>query len=236
MNNKEYLKAELKICFELIDTILECHYAGKKNMYRLLAGQLRILLCHKNRGNMLLPRVFPEIVLSSLKTIDWSDEKNEEIMMHDPNGDARISRMPFEIIRYSNGLVVADLFFNKDEMLDTKSWINQALTYNPTPLTINDIIIHIAEKGGGAHVDNSPSPQLRYMRQRTPTGQTYAEMFIIALARTVQLIGEELFNYEAPKVPFELRNDKHERYNSLVVAHKEKANALSNFPKDRTKK
>ena len=74
------------------------------------------------------------------------------------------------------------------------------------------------------------------MRQKVPTGQTYEEMFIIALARSIQLIGEELFKYKGVKVPFELRNDEHERYSSILVAHKEKAAALSNYPNDKTKK
>ena len=234
MDNTEYLKSELRKCFELIDTILECHYSGKKYMYRLLAGQLRILLCH-GQGNRLLPRVYPELILSSLKTIDWSANRNEEIMIHDPSGNARIARMPFEIIRYSNGLVVADLFFDEDKRLDIKSWINQSLTHNPVSLTIEEVIINIADKGGGSHVDNTPSPELTYMRQKVPTGQTYSEMFILALARTAQLISENLFDYKGPKVPFELRDDAHERYSSIVVAHKEKAVALSNYPNDKTK-
>ena len=233
MNTEKYLKAELKECFEIIDTLLESFYLGKNHIYKPLAGQLRIMLC-KGTGNRLLHRVYPKLILTRLKKMDWSKEKSEEIMMHDPSGKALITRMPFEFTSYSNGLVVADLLFDKDKMLEIQSWKDQVVTHCPTSLTINDIIIHIADKGGGSHMDNIPTDELNYMKYKIPTGQTYAEMFIIALARTVQQIGENLFNYEGSKVPFKLLNDAHEKYNIAVVAHKEKAASLSNYqPKNK---
>lgn len=33
------------------------------------------------------------------------------------NGDTRIASMPYEITRYSNGLVISDLLPNKEKML-----------------------------------------------------------------------------------------------------------------------
>lgn len=207
-------------------------------MYKPLAGQLRILLCDstKKKDNSLLPRVYPNIQLSGLASINWSNNKSSFTALYQaPNGTARIASMPYEITQYSNGLAVADLLYNEEEMLDIPSWINQCVTHYPTSLTIQDIVRHIADKGGGAHVDSNSSAKLKYMSQSTPAGRPFGELFILALARLAQAIGEELFNYEGVKMPFELRNARHTKYNSLLVAHHERAEALTKAYSGHTK-
>jgi len=234
----EYLKNQLKESFKVIDTCLACCYEKETHMYKPLAGQLRILFCDstKKKDNSLLPRVYPNIQLSSLASIDWSNNKSSYVALHQPlNGTSRIASMPYEITQYSNGLAVADLFCNKDIMLDIPSWMDQCVTHHPTSLTIRDIVRHIADKGGGAHVDSNSSAQLRYMNQSTPVGRPFGELFILALARLAQAIGEKLFSYEGVKVSFELRNAQHTKYNSLLVAHHELAEALTKAYSGRAK-
>jgi hypothetical protein len=226
----EYLKSQLKDCFKVIDTCLACFYANENHMYKPLAGQLRILLCDSLRGkdNSLLPMVFPDLRIGSLTSIAWSDHRNGLLALHQPpNGNARIARMPYEITRYRNGLVVSDLLCDNNRVLDISSWMDQHITYHPTPLTARKIVRHVADKGGGSHVDKNSSPQLRYMKKLTPTGQTFGELFVLALGRLVQAIGERLFDYSGPKVPLELQNDSHEKFSSLLIAHVEYAAALS---------
>lgn len=156
--------------------------------------------------------------------------------LHQPSdGTARIATMPYEITQYSNGLAVADLLCNKEVMLDVPSWMDQCVTHHPISLTIRDIVRHIADKGGGAHVDSNSSAELRYMSQSTPVGRPFGELFILALARLAQAIGEKLFKYEGVKLPFELRNARQIKYNLLLVAHHELAEALTKAYSGRTK-
>ncbi len=238
METDEYLKNQLRESFKVIDTCLSCCYAKETHMYRPLAGQLRILLCDstKKKDNSLLSRVYPNIQLSGLASIDWSKNECSFVALHQPSdGTARIASMPYEITQYSNGLAVADLLYNNEVMLDIPSWMDQCVTHHPTSLTIRDIVRHIADKGGGAHVDSNSSAELRYMSQSTPVGRPFGELFILALARLAQAIGEKLLKYEGVKVPFELRNAQHTKYNSLLVAHHELAEALTKAYSGRAK-
>lgn len=238
METDEYLKSQLREAFRVIDTCLACCYSKETHMYKPLAGQLRILLCDstKKKDNSLLSGVYPDIRLGGLTSIDWSDNESSFVALHQPSdGTARIASMPYEITQYKNGLAVADLLCNKKVMLDIPSWMNQFVTHHPTSLTIRDIVRHIADKGGGAHVDSNSSVELRYMSQSTPVGRPFSELFILALARLTQRIGEKLFNYEGVKVASELRSAKHIKYNSLVVAHHELAEALTKAYSGRAK-
>lgn len=230
MKADEYLKNQLRESFKVIDTCLACCYSKETHMYRPLAGQLRILLCDssKKNDNSLLPRVYPNIQLSGLASIDWLNKECSFAALHQPaDGAARIASMPYEITQYTNGLAVADLLCNKEVILDIPSWMNQCVTHHPTSLTVRDIVRHIADKGGGAHVDSGSSAELRYMSQSTPVGVPFGELFILALARLAQRIGEKLFNYKGVRVATELREAQQVKYNSLLVAHHELAEALT---------
>lgn len=230
METDEYLKNQLRESFKVIDTCLSCCYSNEAHMYKPLAGQLRILFCdsNKKKDNSLLLRIYPNIKLGGLSSIEWSKDGSSFVALHQPSdGTARIARMPYEIIRYSNGLSVANFLFNKGVMLDIPSWMDQCVTHHPTSLTVRDIVRHIADKGGGAHVDSNSSAELRYMNQSTPVGRPFGELFILALARIAQAIGEKLFGYEGVKVPIELRNAQHTKYNPLLIAHHEFSDSLS---------
>ena len=230
METEKYLRSQLRDCFKVIDTCLACFYANERHMYKPLAGQLRILLCDSNRrkDNSLLPRIYPALKISGLAPINWSTHRAGPIAMRQPdNGTARIAMMPFEIIRYRNGLVVANLLCNKNNLLDVSTWMDQDVTIHPTPLTAREIVRHIADKGGGSHIDKDSSPQLRYMSQLTPAGQPFGELFVLALGRLCQAIGEQIFDYKGPKVPPELQNDVQEKFKLTMAAHVEYAEVLT---------
>jgi len=200
-------------------------------MYRPLAGQLRILWCDSNSGKdiSLLPCLHNEIHIRKLRLVNWSDKGSGPLsMIQGPSGTNRIGRMPFEIVKYSNGLVVANFLHSESEdALDLKSWIEQSVNFFPTPITVKEVVKHVADKGGGSHVDKKASYKLNLLYQLAPTGNPYAEIFILALGRLTQHIGEKVLGYEGCKVPFELLNDRHEIYECLMLAHVELAEALS---------
>ena len=92
---------------------------------------------------------------------------------------------------------------------------------NILAVTHKGVIRAVADKGGGAHVDAEASPELRLMYQYTPVGRTYAELFVIAIGRFVQALGERLLNQKGCRVPTELTNGQYQRINLLVAAHHE---------------
>lgn len=223
-----YLKGQLQDSFAVVDTCLDCIYQGKAHMYRPLAGQLRLLLCDANRGadNSLLAAVYPRLEVSSIEPISWSrDEAGGIRMAQNEAGTNRIAQMPLQIDEYANGLVVADLLVQKDELLPIARWAEQRLTIHPTRLNVRTVVRTVADKGGGAHVDRNSSAELRLMYQRTPPGRTYAELFVVGIGRFVQRLGEQLLGYKGCRVPETLTSLAHHRYNLLVAAHQDVADA-----------
>ena len=225
-NMSEYLKDQLQEALAVLDTCLECIYRGKTHMYRALAGQIRLLLCdaQRQRDNSLLPAVYPRLEVSALEPIGWSATGAGGVhLVGPPNSTNRIAQMPIEVVQYSNGLVIANLLLKQDALLPIRSWQDQHLTFHPARLTVRSVVRSVADKGGGAHVDASASPELRLMYERTPPGPTYAELFTVAIGRYLQQIGERLLGHTGCKVPEELTSKQHQVFNLLVAAHKDVA-------------
>ena len=231
MKNKEYLQSHFQECLQVVDTCLASIYRGENHMYRPMAGQLRILWCDQCRGEdlSLLIKLHNNLKINKLRPVNWSDKGSGPLVMtQGPSGTNRIGRMPFEIVKYSNGLVVSNFLFDEtEEVLDIKNWIEQSINFFPTPVTIKEVVRHIADKGGGAHVDKNASYKLNLLYQKSPTGTPYAEVFTQALGRLTQQIGEKVLGYSGCKVPFELTIDRHEIFECLMLAHVELAEALS---------
>lgn len=227
-STRTYLKGELRETFKVIETCLSCIYSGQTHMYRALASQLRLLLCDTSRkkDNSLLVSVYPKLEVSGLESINWSKHSSGYLHISQTGaGTNRVAQMPFEITQFYTGLSTADLLLEKSKLIPIGQWSEQFVTYSPTELTIKEIIRSVADKGGGAHVDTSMSPALKNMRKLTPVGKTYAELFIIALARFIHALGEKLFSYEGCKLPKELFTQTLQKYNLGMVAHHEWADA-----------
>lgn len=227
-----YLKEQLKESFLIIDSCLKSYYENEPYMYKPLAGQLRILFCdsNKRRDNSLLPRVFPNIELNALENIIWDDNESSSVqIIQNPDNTSRIATMPFELMQYNNGLIIPNFIFAKQKkMLDIPTWVEQYLTHHPTTLQVKDVIKNIADKGGGAHVDSNPSAKQRYMNKMTPFGRQYGEMFIVAMARLAQRMGEDIFDYKGFRPSVELNLEPYISYKSVIMAHSDYSNAITN--------
>ena len=230
MSKDDYLKQQLKESFLIIESCLKCYYENESHMYKPLAGQLRILFCDSQgrKDNSLLPRVFPQLTLNALEPIDWNSKQSSSMqLLQNHEGANQVSSMPFEVKKYKNGLAIAELIPAKNEnLLDLSTWVNQYLTHHPTSLRVKDVIKHLANKGGGAHVDSNLSAQQRYMNQMTPVGRNFSEMFIIAMSRLAQRIGENIFEYKGIEVPTDITSEGHISYKLNLIAHRDYADAI----------
>lgn len=193
---RERRHEELAECFAVIDTCLAAYYGGAKHMYRPLAGQLRILLCDRPP---LLSRVFPDLAIGALRPIEWLEPDQAALfddnparmgIQHPPGQEFRVARMPFLITSYKNGLQVADLeLASEAQKLVLDEWMNQRITLYPAELSLRDTIRSIADKGGGAHVDDTVNPALRHMYRTGPAGVGVHVLFSVAVGRLAQKIG-----------------------------------------------
>lgn len=187
---------EIAECFAVIDTCLACYYTGAQHMYRPMAAQLRILFCD---SPPLLSRVFPTFELAAVRPIVWLEpgefqpfdayEARIEIS-HPPDQQFRLARMPFVITKYSNGLQVADLEFEGGgQLLKINDWMQQRITIHPADVSIREVIRSVADKGGGAHVDDEVNEALKRMMGTGPAGIGVHVLFTVALGRLAQRIG-----------------------------------------------
>lgn len=187
---------ELTECFAVIDTCLATYYKGKKHMYRPLAGQLRILLCDKPP---LLSRVFPDLTIGTLRPIDWfqpshytpfDGNASRIAVNHPPDQEFLLARMPFLITAFKSGLQVADLEFDaagKTLLLD--KWMDQLVTVHPSDLSLREMVKSVADKGGGAHIDDTVNNALHHMSLTKPAGLGVHILFSIAVGRFAQTLG-----------------------------------------------
>lgn len=190
------LRNELLACFAVVDSCLDSYYNGNTHMYRPIAGQLRILLCDKSP---LLTRVFPNIEFQLLKPIEYLpldeaslfDNNDARLGVSGKNGEEyRLAKMPFLITQISNGLQIADIeLLNDSPLLRLDDWVNQLISFHPCDLSIIQIVKSVADKGGGAHVDNTPDEPLKRMQETGPAGIGFHKLFIIALSRFIQKLG-----------------------------------------------
>jgi hypothetical protein len=188
---------ELANCLKVVDSCLASYYGGAGHMYRPLAGQLRILLCDNKVP--LLSRVFPNLKFGALSPVVWLDPADTPLMEgsgarlvveHPADQEFRLARMPFLITEYQNGLQVADLRLDPNgQMLSLADWMNQSLTVHPLQLSLREVIRSIADRGGGAHVDDTPNEALLGMQRTGPRGVGVHLLFVVALGRFVQEFG-----------------------------------------------
>jgi hypothetical protein len=198
---KKHRREELAECIAVINTCLGCYYRGARHMYRPLAAQLRIVLCDKPP---LLSRVVPDLRLGALPPVEWVDPSEASAFDGDvrlgfdapPNQEFRVAEMPFRITEYENGLQVADLRFDESKQtLALDTWMDQMLTVYPLETSLREIIRSVADKGGGAHVDDKLNRTLRLTRTTGPSGVGVHILFTVAMGRCVQKIGRHFTQF-----------------------------------------
>lgn len=84
-------------------------------------------------------------------------------------------------------------------MLDT--WMDQTLTVYPLETSPREIIRSVADKGGGAHVDDKLNRTLRFTRTTGPSGVGVHILFTVAMGRCVQKIGRHFAQFFSELIP-----------------------------------
>jgi hypothetical protein len=97
--------------------------------------------------------------------------------------------MPFMITEYPTGLQVADLEFMPGQLVSLHEWVDQLVMILPSEVSIREVVRSVADKGGGAHVDDELSKALEGMMISGPQGLGVHVLFVIALGRLAQEIG-----------------------------------------------
>ena len=164
--------------FKIIHTCLRCYFDGQLHMYKPISAQLRILFCdfQKKKDKSLIHRIHPDIKMLAFKELTY------EKILSTPLSHATV---PYVIEEYSNGIVSAMLDISPPyKYISLYRWRDQIIDIQPR-LDLKEIIRSVADKDGGAHLDDKDSQILKILRRNNPTKVGSNILFIIALAQYV---------------------------------------------------
>lgn len=136
---RDTLQAYARGSLDLIQSNIDLYRHGLQPVYRVIAVELRLLLCDSNRAHnrlvdiSLLPRIIPDLRLQPIK----KDAQTENAFMFDRSAPA----------------------------LPLKEWLTQVLP-GSDGLTIKNLILGVCEQDGGAHVDPHPTSPIWEYSQR----------------------------------------------------------------------
>lgn len=139
MNTKS--RDDYDASMRLVESNVDRYWAGDRDCYRVVAVQLRILLCDRKP---LLPRVIPD---ATLHILHWT-----ELLQGCPSlMEGLTTIMPGELRTDTNGSSRFELLFGKSgHELSVSEWIKQPFFSLQT--TVEEIIKSVADKEG-AHSD-----------------------------------------------------------------------------------
>ena len=152
---KEELIKSLETHLSFLQEFVHEYDKGKKEYYKKVATELRILLCDtkfekyengkRNRvDNSLLLKLFPGLKLHPIPFQPDPEEFRER-------GQELISFTPGTVSFNRGKFRYYDIFDLNKEPISVNSWLYQRFDVF---VTIRDLIKSVADKNGGAHVDN----------------------------------------------------------------------------------
>jgi len=172
--NVQYLVESL----DIIQRNCNSYHQGSRPDYRVIAAQLRLLLCDKNRGkeNSLALKVFPNLQLHQM-----TDQASEEILKSYP-----IVWIAGPITGIPIYMRFKDFFDLQSNPIPLDEWREQiAVISKGKPFSLAEIIKSVSEKDGGAHVDDDAHEYLEMAGLLThvgPTGLPTSHKQIIMIA------------------------------------------------------
>lgn len=180
-------------CFKIIHTCLKSYFDGQVHMYKPISVQLRMLFCdtQKRKDHSLINRIHSNIELLAFREIKFAHQ----------NGGISFASAPYVITQHANGMVDAKLdIASPCKYLPLAEWRKQIVDIQPI-LTLNDVIRTVADQDGGAHLDDNECTKLIIMRGHNPTKLGSNILLIVALARYVIDLANQL-------VPIWIKNEK----------------------------
>lgn len=173
--SQDQLRQAVQDAITIIQNNVEAYDSGQSACYKVIASQLRILVCdtYNRQDNSLLPKVFPNPRFHPFANPDLSEGKKA--------GRQLIFFMPGTLT--SNSCRVFDVFELDQEPIPLASWLDQHL-FDET-VTIRVLIRSVADKDGGAHVDNQLDMTLQKTYSTFINERESHAVFIVEIGRYV---------------------------------------------------
>jgi hypothetical protein len=169
--NSEEIRANLIDAINLVRINIALFDAGNRACYRLIAGQLRLLLCD-GKGNSLIKRVFPNPRLHPF----WQCEEMDEI---EKQGGRMLFFLPGELA--SNSSQITNICDRDKEPMELDKWLN--LRVFDSSITLRGLIRSVANKDGGAHLDSKLDNTLMKTYSTEICGELSHVRFLVDISR-----------------------------------------------------
>lgn len=181
MNYRKALD-DLKESSEILELNIGLFYDGKTSAYRVIAVQLRLLLCDGNQS--LVPRVFKNVRLHPLwggiskeQDAEWKNKFGHSFK------DGLVFQMPAMVeFDGKGGSKVIKLFDERREPIELQEWLDQDLFSKE--ITIRKLIRSVADKLA-AHSDPEYGDTLNYTRTIKLVNEDIHKQFIVAIGEYV---------------------------------------------------
>lgn len=147
--DKIKIKEDLNNSVAILQNNIELFYQGKKEMYVVIANELRKLICDRNitkpnsKDKSLLPKIFSAIKLFSVKNVDKEIKSNSIFQS-------------FGSIQFSgNGVYkITNLFDEKKPKILLDEWLKQRMMFSGIIITLEEFIKSISEREA-VHADDN---------------------------------------------------------------------------------
>jgi len=181
--NSELKKAieDLTASVNILESNIDLHHQGNRYAYRVVASQLRLLLC--DGKNSLLPRLFIPLKLHPILGYITKQEDEKHVKQFGKSlYDDLVFQVPFEIYVDKGLSKIAKFFDEEKEPIGFKEWIDQPLV--TTEMTLKDLIKSVADKEA-VHSDKNYNETLKFHKSRRLEGDESHKAIIISIGEYV---------------------------------------------------
>jgi hypothetical protein len=185
MNMRKALD-DLKDSVNNLEGNIQSFHNGNISAYRVIAVQLRILLCDRNKGcdNSLIPRVFSNVRLHPLfgSMTKEEDEEWKKRFGHSLS-EGLVFQMP-AIIEFDGkgGSKIIKLFDERREPIPLQGWLDQDLFSKE--ISIRELIKSVANKLG-AHSDPGYNQTLEFTKSVKLVDEDIHIKFIVGIGEYI---------------------------------------------------
>ncbi len=204
MNAHKQRKAliDLRHSMDILESNIELFHAGKTSMYRVVAAQLRLLLCDYYRGKdiSLMPRIFKQVKLHPVRG-SMTKEQDEEWKQKFGHSfyDGIIFQMP-ALVSFDGkgGSKVEAVFDERRKPIDLNEWLDQMLFSKE--ITIRQLIKSVANKES-VHSDEDYDKTLITTKSIKLVDEDIHVKFIVGIGEYILKVLKNALDKQTPQSP-----------------------------------
>jgi hypothetical protein len=182
-------KDDLSAAVEILKANIILYRQGKSQLYRVVASQLRLLLCDGKQS--LLPRLFNDIRLHPMTGYALNKKRDEvwKTRFGKTLSESVLFQQPFQVYVGEGGVRITELFNERLEPIPLEEWLNQPIFKNW--LTVRELIRSVADKEA-VHSDSSYNDTLNFMLASTLNGKAIHQELIICMGEYILQVIDRL--------------------------------------------